>query len=136
MEGSLSLGHPTAQKWKDSLTFYGVARFAWGSARSRSMCGKNTARMELKNALWQSTWEKAETTQITLLSKSPSLNIASQTLAKMLPEKPSAIYAKTTVGKSLRHPFVTFHPATKIPLPGGKYFRPCQEGILLKMTPP
>jgi hypothetical protein len=33
-------------------------------------------------------------------------------------------------------PFVTSHLATKIPLPGGKDFRPCQEEILLKMTPP
>jgi hypothetical protein len=54
----------------------------------------------------------------------------------MLPKKLSASYAKTTTGKSLRHPFVTFHPATKIPLPGGKDFRPCQEEIILKMTPP
>jgi hypothetical protein len=92
--------------------------------------------MELRNALWQSTWEKAETTQITLLSKSPSLDTASETLAKMFPEKPSASYAKTTAGKSLRHPFITFHPATKIPLPRGKYFGLCQEEILLKMTPP
>jgi hypothetical protein len=92
--------------------------------------------MELRNALWHSTWEKAETTQIALLSKSPSLDTASQTLAKMLPKKPSASYAKTTSGKSLRHPFVTFHPATKIPLPGGKDFRLCHEKILLNMTPP
>jgi hypothetical protein len=33
--------------------------------------------MELKNALWQSTWEKAETTQITLPSKLPPLDTAS-----------------------------------------------------------
>jgi hypothetical protein len=92
--------------------------------------------MELRNALWQSTWEKAETTQTTLPSKSTPLDTTSQTLAKVLPEKPSASYAKTTAGKSLRLPFVTFHPATKIPLPGGKGFRPCQEEILLKMTPP
>jgi hypothetical protein len=38
----------------------------------------------------------------------------------MLPKKPSASYAKTTVGKSLRHPFATFHLATKILLLGGK----------------
>jgi hypothetical protein len=100
------------------------------------MSGKNTARMELRNALWQSTREKAETTQTTLLSKSPSLDAASQTLAKMLPEKPSDSYAKTTAGKSLRPPFVTFHLATKISLPGGKDFRPCQKEILLKMTLP
>jgi hypothetical protein len=54
----------------------------------------------------------------------------------MLPEKPSDSYAKTIAGKSLKPPFVTFHLATKIPLPGGKDFRPCQEEILLKMTPP
>jgi hypothetical protein len=30
-------------------------------------------------------------------------------------QKPSTSYAKTTTGKSLRHPFVTFHPATKYP---------------------
>jgi hypothetical protein len=33
-------------------------------------------------------------------------------------------------------PFVTSHLATKIPLPGGKDFRPCQEEILPRMTPP
>jgi hypothetical protein len=92
--------------------------------------------MELRNALWQSTWEKAETTQTTLPSKSPSLDTTSQTLAKMLPEKPFDSYAKTTAGKSLRHPFITFHRETKTPLPGGKDFRACQEEILLKMTPP
>jgi hypothetical protein len=92
--------------------------------------------MELRNALWQSTWEKAKITQTTLPSKSPSLDSTSQTLAKMLPEKPSDSYAKTTAGKSLRPPFVTFHPATRIPLHGGKDFKPYQEEILLKMTPP
>jgi hypothetical protein len=38
----------------------------------------------------------------------------------MLPKKPSTSYAKTTAGKSLRHPFATFHLATKILLLGGK----------------
>jgi hypothetical protein len=33
-------------------------------------------------------------------------------------------------------PFVTSHLATKIPLPGGKDLRPCQEEILSRMTPP
>jgi hypothetical protein len=33
-------------------------------------------------------------------------------------------------------PFATSHPATKIHLPGGKDFRPCQEETLLRMTPP
>jgi hypothetical protein len=33
-------------------------------------------------------------------------------------------------------PFVTSHLATKIPLHGGKDFRPCQEEILLRMTLP
>jgi hypothetical protein len=92
--------------------------------------------MELRNALWQTTWEKVETTQITLLSKSPSLETTSQTLAKMLPKKLFASYAKSTAGKSSKHPFVTSHPATKIPLPGGKDFRPYQEEILMRMTPP
>jgi hypothetical protein len=81
--------------------------------------------MGLRNVIWQSTWEKAETTQITLPSKSPPLDTASQTLARMLPKEPSASYAKTTTGKFLRHPFATFHPATKILLPGRKDFRPC-----------
>jgi hypothetical protein len=71
--------------------------------------------MELRNALWQSTWEKAETTQITLPSKSPPLDIASQTLAKMLPKKPSASYAKTTEGKPPRHPFVLSTQQQKYP---------------------
>jgi hypothetical protein len=100
------------------------------------MSGKNTARTELRSALWQSTWEKAEVTQTTLLSKSPSLDTTSQTLAKMLPEKPSDSYAKTTAKRFLKPPIVTSHLATKIPLPGGKDFRPCQEEILLRMTPP
>jgi hypothetical protein len=38
--------------------------------------------------------------------------------------------------KVFETPFVTSHLATKIPLPGGKDFRPCQEEILLRMTPP
>jgi hypothetical protein len=100
------------------------------------MSRRNTTRTELRNALWQSTWEKAETTQITLPSKSPPLDAAFQTLAKMLPKEHYASYAKTTAGKSLRHPSATFHPATKILLPGGKDFRPCQEEILMRMTPP
>jgi outer membrane murein-binding lipoprotein Lpp len=94
------------------------------------MSGRNISRMEWRSALWQSTWEKAETTQTILLSKSLSPDTASQTLAKMLPEKPSDSYAKTTAEWSLKPPFATFHPATKIPLPGGKDFRLCQEEIL------
>jgi hypothetical protein len=89
------------------------------------MSGKNTAKMELRSALWQSTWEKAEVTQTTLLSKSPSSDTASQTLARMLPEKPFDSYAKTTAERYLKPPFVTSHLATKIPPPGGKDFRPC-----------
>jgi hypothetical protein len=54
----------------------------------------------------------------------------------MVPKKPSTSYAKTTVGKTLRLPFITFHPATKILLLGGKDSRPCQEEILMKMTLP
>jgi hypothetical protein len=54
----------------------------------------------------------------------------------MLLEKPSDSYAKTTTKRFLKPPFVTSHLATKIPLPGGKDFRPCQEEILPKMTPP
>jgi hypothetical protein len=92
--------------------------------------------MEWRSALWQSTWEKAETTRTTLLSKSLSPDTASQILAKMLPEKPSVNYVRTTAEWSLKPPFATFHPATKIPPPGGKDFRPCQEEILSRMTPP
>jgi hypothetical protein len=33
-------------------------------------------------------------------------------------------------------PFATFHPATKIPPPGGKDFRPCHGETLPRMTPP
>jgi hypothetical protein len=100
------------------------------------MSGRNTEKTELRSALWQSTLEKAEVTQTTLPSKSPSSGIASQTLAKVLPEKPFDSYAKTTTDRSLKPPFVTSHLATKIPPPGGKDFRPCQEEILPKMTPP
>jgi hypothetical protein len=45
----------------------------------------------------------------------------------MLPEKPFDSFAKTTAGSSLKPPFVTSHLATKIPLPGGKYFRPLRK---------
>jgi hypothetical protein len=100
------------------------------------MSGRNISRMEWRSALWQSTWEKAETTQTTLLSKSFSPDTASQTLAKMLPEKPSDSYARTTAEWSLKSPFDTFHRATKIPLYRGKDFRPCQEEILPRMAPP
>jgi hypothetical protein len=100
------------------------------------MSRKNTTKMELRSALWQSTWEKAEVTQTTLLSKSPSLDTTSQKLAKMLPEKPSDSYAKTTAKRFLKPPFVTSHLATKTPLSREKDFRPCQEEILLRMIPP
>jgi hypothetical protein len=33
-------------------------------------------------------------------------------------------------------PFATFHPATRIPPPGGKDFRPYQGETLPRMTPP
>jgi outer membrane murein-binding lipoprotein Lpp len=99
------------------------------------MSGRNISRMEWRSALWQSTWEKVEATQTTLLSKSLSPDTASQTLAKMLPEKPSDSYARTTAERLLKPPFATFHPATKIPLPGGKDFRLYQEEILLRTTP-
>jgi hypothetical protein len=79
---------------------------------------------------------ESEATQTTLLSKSPSLYTTSQTLAKMLLKKPSDNYAKTTTRRFLKPPFVTSHLATKIPPPRGKDFRPCQEEILPKMTPP
>jgi hypothetical protein len=79
---------------------------------------------------------KAGTTQITLSSKSPPLDIVSQTPARMLPKKPSASYAKTIAGKSLRHPFTTVHLATKILLLGGKDSRPCQKEIPMKMILP
>jgi hypothetical protein len=52
--------------------------------------------MEWKSALWQSTWEKAETIQTILPSKSLSLDTASQILARMLSEKPSNNYARAT----------------------------------------
>jgi hypothetical protein len=94
-----SLGHHTAQRKKASLTFYEVADCAWGSVRSPNMSGRNTAKMEWRNALWQSTWEKAEATQTTPPSQSPSSGTASQTLAKVLPERPSNSYAKTTAQK-------------------------------------
>jgi hypothetical protein len=54
----------------------------------------------------------------------------------MLPEKPSDNFAKTTVRRFLKPPFVTSHLATKIPPHRGKDFRPYQEEILPKMTPP
>jgi hypothetical protein len=41
-----SLGHHTAQRRKDFLTSYGVAHYAWGSARSPNMSGRNTVKME------------------------------------------------------------------------------------------
>jgi hypothetical protein len=62
-----SLGHHTAQRRKAFVTFYEVADCAWGSARSPNMSGRNTAKMEWRNALWQFTWEKAEATQTTPL---------------------------------------------------------------------
>jgi hypothetical protein len=117
-------------------TSYGVARYAWGSTRSPNMSGRNTAKMEWRSALWRSTWEKAEVTQTTLPSKSPSLGTASQTLAKVLPEKPLNSYAKTTTERSLKPPFVTSHLATKIHPPRGKDFRPCQGETLPRMTSP
>jgi hypothetical protein len=58
-------------------------------------------------------------------SKSPSSGTASQTLAKVLPERPLNNYAKTTAKRSLKPPFIISHPATKIPPPGGKDFRLC-----------
>jgi hypothetical protein len=131
-----SLGHPTAQRRKDSPISYGVARYAWGFARSQNMYGKNTAKTELRSALWQSTWEKAEVNQTTLPSRSPSSGTASQTLARMLPEKPFDSYVKTTTARSLKLPFITSRLATEIPPPGGKDFKPCQEEILPRMTPP
>jgi hypothetical protein len=100
------------------------------------MSRRNTARTGLRSALWQSTWEKAEATQITLLFRSPLLATVSQIPAKMLPKKPFANYAKTIAGKSPRRLFATFHPATKIPLPGGKDSRLCQGEIIMKMTLP
>jgi hypothetical protein len=92
-----SLGHPTAQRWRDSHICCEVVRFAWESARSQNMSERSISRMEWRSALWQSTWEKAKTTRTILLSKSLSPDTASQILAKMLPEKPSANYARTTI---------------------------------------
>jgi hypothetical protein len=53
-------------------------------------------------------------------SKSPSSGTASQTLAKVLPERPLNSYAKTTTERSLKPPFIISHLAIKIPPPGGK----------------
>jgi hypothetical protein len=75
-------------------------------------------------------------TQITLPFRSPLLATTSQIPARMLPKKPSANYDKTTTVKSLRRPSATFHPATKIPLLGGKDSRLCQGEIIMKMTLP
>jgi hypothetical protein len=50
-------------------------------------------------------------------SKSPSSGIAFQTLAKVLPERPSNSYDKTTAERSLKPLFVISHPAIKIPPP-------------------
>jgi hypothetical protein len=126
-----SLGHHTAQRRKAFLTFYGVADCAWGSARSLNMSGRNTAKME-----WRNTWEKAEATQTTPPSKSPSSGIASPTLAKVLPERPSNSYAKTTAERSVKPLFVISHPPIKIPPPGGKDFRLSQGETPPRMTPP
>jgi hypothetical protein len=100
------------------------------------MSGKNTKKTEFRSGLWQFTWEKAEVTQTTLPSKSPSSGTASQTLAKLLSEKPLNSYAKITTERFFKPPFVTSHLATKIPPPGGKDFRPCQGEILPRITPP
>jgi hypothetical protein len=69
-------------------------------------------------------------------SKSPSSGTASQTLAKVLPERPLNSYAKTTTERSLKPPFVISHPAIKIPPPGGKDFKLCQGETPPRMTPP
>jgi hypothetical protein len=69
-------------------------------------------------------------------SKSPSSGITSQTLAKVLPERPSNSYAKTTAERSLKPLFVISHPPIKIPPPGGKDFRLSQGETPLRMTPP
>jgi hypothetical protein len=68
--------------------------------------------------------------------RSSLLATAFQIPARMLPKKPSANYAKTTAGKSPRHPSDTFHAATKITLPGEKYSRLCQGEIIMEMTLP
>jgi hypothetical protein len=54
-------------------------------------------RAEWRNALWQSTWEKAETIRTILPSKSLLPDTAFQILARMLPEQPSDNYARTTI---------------------------------------
>jgi hypothetical protein len=54
-------------------------------------------------------------------------NVAQQALRQLC-----QIYSKEV----FETPFITSHLATKIPLPGGKDFRPCQEEILPRMTPP
>jgi hypothetical protein len=57
--------------------------------------------------------EKSEVTQTTLPSKSPSSGTASQTLAKMLPEKPLDSYAKTTAERFFETPLRYFPPSNK-----------------------
>jgi hypothetical protein len=91
-----SLGHPTAQRWRGSHICCEVVHFAWESAKSQNMSGRSISRTVWKNALWQSTWEKAETIRTILLSKSLSPDTASQILAKMLPRKPSDNYVRAT----------------------------------------
>jgi hypothetical protein len=68
---------------------------------------------QLRSALWQSTWEKAEVTQTTLPSKSPSSGTASQTLAKILPEKPLDSYAKNYSREVFETPLRYFPPSNK-----------------------
>jgi hypothetical protein len=90
------LGHPTAQRWKGSHICCEAVRSAWESTRSRNTSGRSISRAEWRNALWQSTWEKAETIRTILLSKSLLPDTAFQILARMLPEQPSDNYARTT----------------------------------------
>jgi hypothetical protein len=90
------LGYPTDRRWKGSHIFCEVVRFAWESARSRNTSGRSISRAEWRNALWQSTWEKAETIRTILPSKSLLPDTTFWILARMLPDQPSDNYARTT----------------------------------------
>jgi hypothetical protein len=89
-----SLGHHNAQRRKAFLTFYGVADCAWGSVRSPNMSGRNTAKMEWRNALWQFTWEKAEATQTTPLPSHLHRASLPRHLPKCCPKGPQTAMPK------------------------------------------
>jgi hypothetical protein len=69
--------------------------------------------MELRSSLWQSTWEKAEATRITLLSKSPSPDTASQTLAKNVARKALRQLCQNYSREVFETPLRYFPPSNK-----------------------